>query len=96
MSKCIDHARTTYDTTFRLDSVHGECVRNLTFSCDEFETPTRTNPVYRNIATNPITPLDRVGGRVPDGSSSLGAAYYPPKRDQLKIGKPPVGSTGKL
>jgi hypothetical protein len=85
MSKCIERARTTHDTMFRLDSVHGECVRNLTFACDEFETPTRTNPVSRNVATNPIAALDKLGGHVTDGSTSLGAAYYPPKRDQIKI-----------
>ena len=87
MSKCIERTRTTYDTSYRLDSVHGECVRNLSFACTEFETPTRTNPVYRNIAINPVTPLDRIGGHVPDGMSSLGAAYYPPKRNQLKVVK---------
>ena len=97
MSNCVDRARKTQDTNFRLDSCHdGTCVRNLTMAASEFETPLRTNPVYRNVANVQVAELtDKLGGNVPRSEPTIGAGYYPPKRDQIKKTKPPVGSSGK-
>ena len=98
MSHCVEQARKTRETNYRIDSCHdGTCVRNLTMGCAEFETPLRSNPVYRNIAPMTDTmPLDRFGGRVHTSEPTIGAGYYPPKRDQIKMTKPPVGSAGKV
>lgn len=98
MSNCVDRARTTQETNFRVDSCHsGTCVRNLTMRHSEFETPLRTNPVFRNIAPGEPSPMvNKLGGRVPQSEPTIGAGYYPPKRDQIKQTKPPVGSSGKL